>query len=157
MKKIFNYITLLVFIFLMSFSTFSFSLSNMKKEEKKVENVETEEKVDYDLTNLSETVLLSQLKNIQNNSKKYIGKTIKYKGVMYSTSANGTSYYIALCNDAAACCSAGFEFVLKSGKRKASDYPKDKEKILVSGRLEEYIEDGRTYLNLVDAEVKTLK
>ena len=151
MKKLFSKIICFIFIFAISFSSFSFS-SNMKKEVKK-ETVAAKN-VDYDLTNLSATILLSQLKNIQADYKKYLGKSIKYNGIMKSISANGNSYYMAMCNDAAACCSAGFEFILGNNSK---NYPKEKSKIEIEGVLQEYTEDGKTYLHLINAKVKTLE
>ena len=55
-----------------------------------------------------------------------------------------------------ACCQAGIEFVLAGEHAWPEDYPEPTTEITVTGRLEEYDEDGVPYLHLVDAELIAL-
>ena len=70
--------------------------------------------VDVDLTQLSSTMVYSEVYNMLYEPEPYIGKTVRMQGLL-STAVNpetGTLYFGCLVPDATACCAQGMEFVL---------------------------------------------
>ena len=111
--------------------------------------------VDVDLSVLSGTVVYAQVYNIMNDPQPYLGKIIKMAG--YYDACESTErdivYHACVIPDATACCQAGIEFVRAGEHAWPDDYPELYSRITVTGRLEEYDEDGVPYLHLVDAEL----
>ncbi len=110
---------------------------------------------DYiDLTEMSSTMVYSEVYNMMYYPENYIGKTIRMDGqyaVFYDE--NKDKYYHAcIIMDATACCSQGIEFELKEGSTDPASYPEDGTQICVTGRFEIYHEDGFAYCVLRDAE-----
>lgn len=108
------------------------------------------EKIDIDLTEMSSTMVYSEVYNIMNDPETYIGKTIKMRGEYYNYSSyDGTVFFPAcVIADATACCQQGIEFVLADGK-----YPEEGTEVTVNGTFRAYIDetDGGTYYHLEDA------
>lgn len=112
--------------------------------------------VDLDLSNLSGTVVYSQVYNIMAEPDSYLGKVIKMAGYYsaYEDTERGVVYHACVIPDATACCAQGFEFVWAGEHVWPDEYPEEGTDIIVTGRLAAYEEDGYMYLHLVDAEVQ---
>ena len=111
--------------------------------------------VDLDLSQLSATIVYAQLYNIQYDPGQYLGKIIRISGQysVYRDPITQVVYYACVVPDATACCMQGMEFV-PAGEAPDPDAPYDPEMIItVTGRLELYVEEGCSYLHLVDAEM----
>ncbi len=111
----------------------------------------TAEAVDLDLTQLSSTMVYSEVYNIMTAPEDYVGKTIRMEGECLSSfyEPTGLTYYSVIIQDATACCAQGIEYVLSEGQ----SYPADGEDATVTGRFESYDEEGTTWYHLVDASV----
>ena len=72
----------------------------------------------------------------------------------YEDKERGVVYHACLIPDATACCAQGIEFIWRGEHSRPADYPDEGTDIVVTGRLESYLEDGYMYLHLVDSEVK---
>ena len=151
MKRLFS-IILIVLIVL--------SVSACKGEEKSTENTKdtetvstvSEDKIDYDISTLSTTMAYSQVSEMINNSSKYLGKKVKIKGAFLVEETEQRNYYACHIKDATACCSVGFEFVLKdTSKSYPTDYPSVNDEITVEGIFHSYKEGENTYYELRDA------
>ena len=122
-----------------SFDTFSVSSSDLSH-------------IDVDLTELSSTMVYSEVYNIMSSPEDYIGKTMKVRGMYYSWySDDGTvSYPACVIQDATACCQQGIEFVLDSG-----DYPEEGDEVTVIGTFDSYVDktDNLVYYHLVSAKL----
>lgn len=115
----------------------------------------TEEISDIDLTQLSSTMVYSEVYNMMVTPEEYVGKIIKAKGVFVAfSSEDGSQYYPAvLVADATACCSQGIEFLLEGNPNYPDGYPELEEEIIVEGRFETYEEDGIIYCRLQNAKL----
>lgn len=111
--------------------------------------------VDLDLSNLSGTVVYSQIYNIMYEPESYLGKVIRIAGYYsaYEDTQRGVVYHACVIPDATACCAQGMEFIWGGEHAWPDDYPEEATDIIVTGRLEMYEEDGSKYLHLVDSEV----
>ena len=115
--------------------------------------------VDLDLANLSGTVVYSQVYNMMYEPDDYLGKVIRIAGYYsaYEDQERGVVYHACVIPDATACCAKGIEFTLAGDHRWPDDYPEPGTDIIVTGRLETYMEDGMRYLNLADSEMVLLQ
>ena len=112
-------------------------------------------RVDLDLSRMSSTIVYAELYNIQYDPGQYLGKIIRISGQysVYRDPVTQAVYYACVVPDATACCMQGMEFV-PAGEAPDPDSPYDPEMIItVTGRLELYVEEGCSYLHLVDAEM----
>ncbi len=111
--------------------------------------------IDLDLSNLSGTVVYSQIYNIMYDPESYLGKVIRIAGYYsaYEDTERGVVYHACVIPDATACCAQGMEFIWKGEHAWPDDYPADTADIIVTGRLEMYEEDGSKYLHLVDSDL----
>lgn len=107
--------------------------------------------VDVDLTQLSSTMVYSEVFNMLNTPHDYVGKTVKMKGIMttYQNTDKTKVYRTCLIADATSCCSQGMEFVLTGG----SLYPAEGSEITVTGTFHLYSENGQMYCHLVNATI----
>ncbi len=127
---------------------------NGKDEEKTEDNNSSSVSgsIDYDLSKLSTTMAYSQVVEMTNNSSKYLGKRVKITGTFIVEETPQRNYYSCLINDQTACCSVGFEFVLKdTNKSYPDDYPQSNGEITVEGIFNRYNEGEKTYYELIDA------
>lgn len=111
--------------------------------------------VDLDLSRLSGTVVYAQVFNMMNDYENYLGKTIRMAGYYsyYEDLTWDVVYHACVIPDATACCAQGIEFVWGGEHAWPDDYPEEGTDILVTGRLDSYMEEDTVYLHLVDAEV----
>ena len=112
--------------------------------------------VDIDLTQLSTTMLFSEISEMNYNPEDYIGKTVKIKGQFAAYPKDDkTGYYtVALVSDVTACCSQGLEFILAGKDSYPKGYPEEGSEITVVGSFETYQEYGETYCHLVKAYIE---
>ena len=126
--------------------------SSAPAEEGNAETAETASaSVDLDLTQLSSTMVYSEVYNIMMAPDDYVGKVIRMNGECVSAYYEPTdaTYYSIIIQDATACCAQGIEYVLGDGQA----YPEDGGEATVTGRFESYDENGTTWYHLVDASV----
>lgn len=106
------------------------------------QSVAPPQKTDIDLTRLNynmATALIYQI--LSDESGKYLGKTIRIKGVYsYDETVYGIFHYVLLF-DATACCQTGFIFEDKR-RRYPQDYPEAFDDIEIFGTLCEKTIDG---------------
>lgn len=112
--------------------------------------------VDLDLSQMSGTIIYAQIYNIQYDPGPYLGKVLRIRGYyqLYMEPADGKVYYACVIPDATACCMQGMEFVPAEAPEDPEKYIEDCADITVTGRLETYVENGTSYLHLVDANVQ---
>ena len=117
---------------------------------------ETPASVDLDLSVMSSTIVYAQMYNIQFDPGQYLGKVIRLRGLYsyYREPSTGVSYYACVVPDATACCMQGMEFVPAVEPEDPDHFLEDSADITVTGRLEIYVEEGTSYLHLVDASVE---
>ena len=121
------------------------------------ENVrDTDETVDYDLTQMSSDMVYATLYQMMVTPEEYEGKTFRIDGNFYATYYEATKKYYFYCiiQDATACCAQGMEFIWDDGSHIYPDeYPEDNAEIVVEGTFETYREDGdeNLYCRLSDA------
>lgn len=87
--------------------------SNSKTTTKTTESTTTEAKsVDLDLTELSSTLIYSEVYNMLITPDDYKGKIIKMKGLFnqYTDEETGKIYNAVVIPDATACCQQGLDF-----------------------------------------------
>lgn len=133
------------------------------QEPKESDAGQEEQKIDVDLTQLSSTMVYSEVYNMMYTPEDYIGKTVKMNGAFalycQQMDENGQPdlnypfYYACIIADATACCSQGLEFVLDGDYSYPDDYPELGGDITVIGNFETYEEDGNVYCRLVNAEM----
>ncbi|MCL2671118.1 MAG: hypothetical protein FWF10_03670 [Clostridiales bacterium] len=111
---------------------------------------QNEERIDIDLSGLSNTLVFAELQNIYASPQDYIGQTIKINGPYFASyyAETGMYYHYVLIVDAAACCQAGVEFVWKGEHAYPADYPDAQAMIEVSGVFKSYEELGQTFYHL---------
>ena len=112
-------------------------------------------KPDIDFTKFSSVMIYSGVFDMLRNPDAFIGKTIKIRGQFDCAQDpdTGKMYFSVTVMDASACCSTGFDFVLKDFYKYPKDYPSVGDTITVSGKFEHYQEGEDTYFHLVDAEL----
>ena len=98
--------------------------------------------VDIDLTQLSSTVVYSEVYNMVTNPDEITGKTVRMSGYFATYHDPGTDKYYFACiiPDATACCSQGIEFILEGDYKYPDDYPVEGQIITVAGIFDTYAE-----------------
>ncbi len=107
--------------------------------------------VDVDLTQLSSTMVYSEVYAMVYEPEQYTGKTVKMHGLFATQEYNGDRLYACIVQDATACCAQGLEFELAEELVYPNDYPEPGEEITVIGTFDTYKEehDGNFYIYLV--------
>jgi uncharacterized membrane protein YcgQ (UPF0703/DUF1980 family) len=96
---------------------------------------------------IKEKMFVAQTNDVYYNAEDYLGKTIKYEGIFdqYTWEENGVTY-CSVFRYGPGCCgtdaNAGFEVIWDNA------YPEPNDWVEAVGVLEEYDEDGYTYLRL---------
>ena len=94
--------------------------------------------VDIDLTQLSSTMVYSEVYAMMYEPEQYVGKTIKMSGLLTSYQAsNRLTYHACIVQDATACCAQGLEFELGEG----CEYPEVGTEITLVGTFDLYQEE----------------
>ena len=107
--------------------------------------------VDVDLTQLSSTMVYSEVYAMMTEPENYIGKTVRMHGNFATQEYNGQRLYACIVQDATACCAQGLEFEPESTLSYPDDFPEPGAEITVTGTFDSYKEevDGNTYIYLV--------
>ena len=111
---------------------------------------------DIDLTQMSSTMVYSQVSDMVNNPENYMGKTVRAKGPFsyYLNPTTNNEYYAVMISDATACCAQGIEFLRGGDYKYPDDYPALETEIIVTGNFNYYKENGYTYCQLTDAVIE---
>ena len=109
-----------------------------------------------DLTELSSTMVYSEVYNMMMVPEEYIGKTVIMKGQFdsYEDENSKIRYFSCIITDATECCSQGLEFVLAGNHSYPNDYPAEGDEIIVKGVFQVKNEDGYNYICLENASFK---
>ena len=107
--------------------------------------------IDVDLTELSATMIYSEVSNMMTQPDDYIGKTIKMEGAysLFQDPDTGKEYRACIIQDATACCAQGIEFETDQ----ADKCPAQGEDVTVVGVFDTYYEGEYLYCTLRDARV----
>ncbi len=107
--------------------------------------------VDVDLTQLSSTMVYSEVYAMMVEPEQYVGKTVKMRGLFATQEYNGERLYACVVQDATACCAQGLEFETAEKLNYPDDYPEPGSEITVVGTFDSYQEevDGNYYIYLV--------
>lgn len=107
--------------------------------------------VDVDLTQLSSTMVYSEVYAMMVEPEQYVGKTVKMRGLFATQEYNGERLYACVVQDATACCAQGLEFETAEKLTYPDDYPEPGSEITVVGTFDSYQEevDGNYYIYLV--------
>ncbi len=108
------------------------------------------EDMKIDLTLLSSTAVYGQVFDMMYYPEKYIGKTVRMKGLYsdYCDESTGKHYFACIIMDATACCSQGIEFILTDDYKYPEDYPAEDDEITVEGIFDVYTEESGSYCTL---------
>ncbi|WP_308619834.1 hypothetical protein [uncultured Eubacterium sp.] len=126
--------------------------SNSKTTTKATETTTEAKSVDLDLTELSSTVVYSEVYNMLITPDDYKGKIIKMKGQFnqYTDEETCKIYNAVIIPDATACCQQGLEFELSD--KTNPNFEQDKE-ITVVGTFDTYSDDKFSYCHLKNAKI----
>lgn len=113
------------------------------------------QEVDIDLTELSATMVYSEVFNMMTACEDYVDKTIKMEGqfAVYQDEETGEYHYGCIIQDATACCAQGIEFIPFDNLNYPDDFPAEGENICVVGVFEFEEEGMYRYCFLKDAEM----
>ena len=114
--------------------------------------------IDIDLTQLSSTVVYSEVYNMISTPADYYGKVIRMKGQFNASYYEPTDnyYYYVIISDATACCAQGIEFVWEGDHSYPEDYPENGTEVEVTGVYGTYEEEGVTYNYVKTEDVKLI-
>ncbi len=111
--------------------------------------------VDVDLTQMSSTMVYSEVFNMVNEPDDYLGKMIKMEGTfaLYHDENTGKDYYACIIQDATACCSQGIEFELSEDYKNPGSLMTEGDTVTVVGEFDQYTEGDLVYYTLRDADL----
>ena len=126
--------------------------SNSKTATKATETTTEAKSVDLDLTQLSSTLIYSEVYNMLITPDDYKGKIIKMKGQFnqYTDEQTGKTYNDEIIPDATACCQQGLEFELQN---KTNPNFEQGTEITVVGTFDTYSEGELLYCHLKNAKI----
>lgn len=126
--------------------------SNSKTTTKINETTTEAKSVDLDLTELSSTLIYSEVYNMLITPDDYKGKNIKMKGQFnqYTDEQTGKTYNAVIIPDATACCQQGLEFELSD---KTNPNFEQGAEITVVGTFDTYSEGELLYCHLKNAKI----
>lgn len=126
--------------------------SNSKSTTKATETTTEAKSVDLDLTQLSSTLIYSEVYNMLITPDDYKGKIIKMKGQFnqYTDEQTGKTYNAVIIPDATACCQQGLEFELSD---KTNPNFEQGAEITVVGTFDTYSEGELLYCHLKNAKI----
>ena len=126
--------------------------SNSESTTKATETTTEAKSVDLDLTQLSSTVVYSEVYNMLITPDDYKGKIIKMKGQFnqYTDDETGKIYNSVIIPDATACCQQGLEFELSD---KTNPNFEQNTEITVVGTFDTYSDGKFLYCYLKNAKI----
>ncbi|MBR2825831.1 MAG: hypothetical protein IKE51_06170 [Solobacterium sp.] len=105
--------------------------------------------VDLDLIFMSSTAIYSEVYNMVNSPKEYVGKKVRLLGnFTVGQDQNGNQVFACIIPDATKCCAQGVQFFWEGTHTYPDDYPADGEIIVVEGIFN--YEEG--YINTIMLE-----
>ncbi len=110
--------------------------------------------IDVDLTQMSSTMIYSEVQNMMLKPADYVGKTVRMQGAFSVSEIGENRYFACIIKDATACCAQGIEFDWAGDHSYPADYPKDGSEITVTGEFTTYNEGQQQYCQLKNAELK---
>ena len=110
--------------------------------------------IDVDLTQMSSTMIYSEVQNMMLKPADYVGKTVRMQGAFSVSEIGENRYFACIIKDATACCAQGIEFDWSGDHSYPADYPKDGSDITVTGEFTTYNEGQQQYCQLKNAELK---
>ena len=110
--------------------------------------------IDVDLTQMSSTMIYSEVQNMMLKPADYVGKTVRMQGAFSVSEIGENRYFACIIKDATACCAQGIEFDWAGDHSYPADYPKDGSDITVTGEFTTYNEGQQQYCQLKNAELK---
>ena len=125
------------------------------EEEAETPDIYSTEGVDMDLTQMTGTMLYSQVSYMMYKPEEYLGQTVMVPGTFSAVySEEEDRYYFGcLVRDKSACCVLGVEFELPEDYVYPDDYPEEGEEITVMGTFDTYQEGEYTYAVLRNAKM----
>lgn len=113
--------------------------------------------IDVDLTELSSTMVYSEVYNMMYYPDDYRGKVVKMHGVFnaYEDPSTGCVYYACIISDATSCCAQGMEF-LPPVLVYPNDFPEVGTEVTITGVYETYTEGEYMYCRLGNARLDFL-
>lgn len=126
--------------------------SNLKSTTEATETTTEAKSVNLDLTELSSTLIYSEVYNMLITPDDYKGKIIKMKGQFnqYTDEETGETYNAVIIPDATACCQQGLEFELSD---KTNPNFEQGAEITVVGTFDTYSEGELLYCYLKNAKI----
>ena len=114
---------------------------------------ESADGIDLDLTEMSATMVYSEVLGMVYEPDTYRGKVIKMSGDFsyYQDEQTGKYYFACIVKDATECCAQGIEYSLKGEYSFPEDYPELGDPVTVVGTFDTYEEGGYVYMYLKDA------
>lgn len=111
--------------------------------------------IDIDLTELSSTMVFSEVYSMMFEPENYVGKSIKMDGLFSANKdeETGKYYFACIIMDATACCAQGLEFEPTGDYSYPEDFPNEGEPITVEGIFDIYTEGEYRYCTLKDAVI----
>jgi hypothetical protein len=121
--------------------------TNQVHEEVKTQSKSNKEKIDFDLTKMSATMIYSTIFDMLIMPEEYVDKNIKLKGWFetYTNPETAEIFYAVVVPDATACCQQGLEFVWLGDHSYPADFPDTGADITVTGRYKLMENEGITY------------
>ena len=112
-------------------------------------------KIDVDLTQLSSTIVYSEVYNMMTVPDGYIGCTVKMRGSfdVFVDDVTNKYYYACIIQDATACCASGIEFEPADVRVYPDDFPELGSEICVVGVFDTYVEGEYLYCTLRNAKI----
>ena len=109
--------------------------------------------IDLDLTEMSATMVYSEVLGMVYEPDRYRGKVVKMAGDFsyYLDEQTGKYYFACIVKDATECCAQGIEYSLKGDYSFPEDYPEIGDPVTVIGTFDTYEEGGFVYMYLKDA------
>ena len=108
---------------------------------------------DLDLTQLSSTMVYSEVYNMTVEPESYMGKTVRMTGAFAVYEDETGRYFACIISDATACCAQGLEFAPKDTYHYPDDFPAVGAEITVEGRFNVVSEGQYRYIVLEDADM----
>ncbi len=98
--------------------------------------------IDIDLTQMSSTMVYSEVYYMMIYPERYIGKTIKADGefATYLDEETNKMYYACIVKDATECCAQGLEFAPYDERKYPDDFPAEGDEVCVIGEFDTYME-----------------
>lgn len=126
-----------------------------KAQEEPGDPAETQGSDYIDLTEMSGTMVYSQVYNMVYYPERFTGTKVKMQGTFsdYLDIASGKRYFGCIIQDATACCAQGIEFNPTDDFTYPEDFPADGDIVTVEGEFDTYIEDGAKYCTLRNAQI----